>query len=525
MSDEIFDRDAYAIELLSFMANGGRFDGDQMGAGYTLDQISVAQDLIEMGYMRGQAIEDGSGVAVCIGGPGISAQGRKFLKSQTVVPSIKQATSSSAAVAATSLAAPELPLSDHGKLVQELRGTLNVLAKRLMADLGTDRLNSHTERITSVKQNLDQVDFYDLSFVPERILLQIKNATQELIALYDDKLIPAGDFERRHVREYDRHGPLQLTEDNLAKWRQQIETVQVTIFNVTAPLLMHQTRRRLERSVGSNVSIDVSSDLSEDTVVWKYFPVRNFIRCALSSGIWMSSMTKLRQWPAKHVGIPDSSEGEIPPALESFKRDFDTALILDAATEELKVNYPFVAGSMAQVYDVLDTVYQLDRVFVSSWSVRPSESSGMWMHYADNGRGIAIKTTVGKLKKSAWRIPFHLSGLDTSDVVFYGLLLRRVRYLSFTTEDKITSLDDCYVPFLKREEFDDERELRMLGLTTSAIPMDGLVLHCKFNELIDEIVVGPKAEETEIKRLLAEKVPSLQHLTIRRSKLAKQITG
>jgi len=107
-------------------------------------------------------------------------------------------------------------------------------------------------------------------------------------------------------------------------------------------------------------------------------------------------------------------------------------------------------------------------------------------------------------------------------VVFYGLLLRRVRYISFTSEDKIANLDDCYVPFLKREEFDDERELRLLGLTTSAIPMDGLVLHCKFNELINEIVVGPKAEEVEIKRLLSEKVPLLQHLPIRRSKLAKQ---
>jgi hypothetical protein len=284
---------------------------------------------------------------------------------------------------------------------------------------------------------------------------------------------------------------------------------------------MHQTRRRLERSIGSNVSVNVNPALSESEAVWKYFPVRNFIRCALSSGIWMSSMTKLRQWSAKHLGIPDCREGEIPPALESFKRDFDMALLADAALERLKVSHPFVAESVAEVADVLDTVYQLDRVFVSSWSVRPSESSGMWMHYADNGRGVAIKTTIGKLKSASWRIPFHLSGLDTSDVVFYGLLLRRIKYLSFTSEDRISSLDDCYVPFLKREEFDDERELRMLGLTTSAVPMDGLVLHCKFNELIEEIVVGPKADEAEIKRLLAEKVPGLQHVPIRRSKLAK----
>ena len=519
MSNDTFDRDAYAIELLSVMASGGRFDGDQMGADHTLEQISVAQDLIEMGYMRGAVVKDSSGIAVCIGGPGISAQGRKFLKSQTNQTPANLPKSNVQPVASASVS--DIQLSDHAKLVAELRATLSQLAKRLTSDLGTDRLNSHVERIGAIKQNLDQVDLYDLTFVPERVLFQFKNSTHELVLLFDEKLIPAGDYERRHVREYDRQGPLQLNEDNLTKWRQQIETLQVAVFNASAPLLMHQTRRRLERSIGNNVSVNVNPNLSGDEVVWKYFPVRNFIRCALSSGIWMSSMTKLRQWPAKHSGIPDCHEGEIPMVLETFKRDFDMALLVNADLERLKIRYPFVARSVAEVADVLDTVYQLDRVFVSSWSVRPSESSGMWMHYADNGRGVAIKTTVGKLKSASWRIPFHLSGLDTSDVVFYGLLLRLVKYLSFTNEDKISSVDDCYVPFLKREEFDDEHELRMLGLTTSAVPMDGLVLHCKFNELIDEIIVGPKADEAEIKQLLAEKVPGLQHTLIRRSKLAK----
>ncbi len=522
MNDEPFDRDAYAMKLLRFLADGGRFEDDQIGASHTLEQISVAEGLIEMGYMRGHAIQDGSGVAVCIGGPGVTGQGRRFLKSQTIETQSKPATASTEANATASVSVGALSVSDHGKLVQQFRCTLSELAKRLTADLGTERLNSHVERIASVKQNLDQIDLYDLTFVPERILLQIKSATQELVTLFDEKLISAGDLERRHVQEFDRHGPLQLTHDNLSKWSQQIENSQVTVFNVSAPLLMHQTRRRLERSIGSNVSLSVSpNDLPDDAVVWKYFPIRNFIRCAQASGIWMSSMSKLREWPSRHQGIPDLREGEVPPALEAFKKEFEVALAIDAAFERLKAVYPFIGESSAAVDEALETVYQLNRVFVSCWAIRPSESSGMWMHYADHGRGIAIKTTVGKLRNASWRIPFHLSGLDTSDVVFYGLLLRRVRYLSFTNKDRITSLDDCYVPFLKREEFDDERELRMLGLTTSAIPMDGLVLHCRLAELIDELVTGPRADDIEIKRLLAEKVPLMQHLPLRRSTLSK----
>jgi TIR domain len=82
MSDNQFDRDAYALELLRFLANGGRFDGDQMGPDHTLDQISVAEDQIELGYMRGKPLRDSSGATINIGGPGITAHGRKFLNEE-----------------------------------------------------------------------------------------------------------------------------------------------------------------------------------------------------------------------------------------------------------------------------------------------------------------------------------------------------------------------------------------------------------------------------------------------------------
>src|SRR5688572_25033020 len=82
MNEEAFDREVYAIELLTFLAGGGQFEGDQMGPDHTLDQISVAAELIEMGYMVGRPIPDGRR-PVNIGGPGITAQGRRFLRSQT----------------------------------------------------------------------------------------------------------------------------------------------------------------------------------------------------------------------------------------------------------------------------------------------------------------------------------------------------------------------------------------------------------------------------------------------------------
>jgi len=59
MGDETFDRDTYTIELLRFLAGGGRFEGEQMGPDHTLEQISVAEDLIKKGYMRGKVLHGG----------------------------------------------------------------------------------------------------------------------------------------------------------------------------------------------------------------------------------------------------------------------------------------------------------------------------------------------------------------------------------------------------------------------------------------------------------------------------------
>lgn len=70
MSGETFNRDAYTIELLQFLADGAHFDGDQIGPAHTLEQISVAEDLIKKGFMRGKILRDGE-TPTSIGSPEI----------------------------------------------------------------------------------------------------------------------------------------------------------------------------------------------------------------------------------------------------------------------------------------------------------------------------------------------------------------------------------------------------------------------------------------------------------------------
>lgn len=525
MSNAPFDRDAYAIELLKFLANGGQFDGDQMGPDHTLDQISVAAELIEMGYMTGYPIPD-SRRPINIGGPGITAKGRGYLTKRLKPNQPEKIERASTSVTAERPSAP-LTLSRHGQVAESLRVRLSELSERMTVDFGTDRLNGHLERIGAIKQNLDQLDPYDLASVPERAISNIAGSINELLELFEQSLIPAADLERQHAPDVNRPGPLQLNAHNLSKWEEKIESLQMNVFSATAPILLHQTRRRLERGAGQRVNLDVpSTDLPDSAAVWKYFPVRNFTRSALCSGIWMSSMEKLRQWSEKQRGIVDVNEGAIPPVLQEFADEFIQALILsDENMERIKTKYPFTAQAVAKVSDILDAMNQTERIVVSSWSLRKSESAAMWMHYADGARGLAIRTTIGKLKKASWRTPFHLSAVNGSDVTLYGLLMRSVSYLTFTSEDRLTSLEDCYVPFLKREEFNDERELRIIGFSTAPLAQHGLVLHCDLSDLIDEIVIGPKADEKEIKQLISDKLPLLQKIPIRRSVCAPKSNG
>ncbi|HWN95579.1 MAG TPA: hypothetical protein VNT99_11145, partial [Methylomirabilota bacterium] len=408
MSNDAFDRDAYAIELLEFLAKGGRFDGDQMGPDHTLDQISVAAELIEMGNMMGHPFPD-SRRPENIGGPGITAKGRRYLTKRLKPSQAKKAEQVSNS--ATESAPVPVALSRHGQTAESLRDRLSELSKRLAVDVGTDRLNEHLERISVIKQNLDQLDVYDFAAIPERAISNITGNIDGLLELFDQSLIPASDLEERHVSEFNRPGPLVLNSHNLSNWQEKIATIQMNVFAATAPVLLHQTRRRLERTAGQHVDLNVAgADLPDDVVVWKYFPVRNFIRSALCSGIWMSSMEKLKQWSEKQRGIADVNEGAVPVVLQKFAAEFYDALIggEDKAMESVKEKYPFVAQSIAKVSDILDTMEQTNRILVSSWALKKSESPGMWMHYADNARGLAIKTTIGKLKKAYWRTPFHL---------------------------------------------------------------------------------------------------------------------
>jgi hypothetical protein len=125
---------------------------------------------------------------------------------------------------------------------------------------------------------------------------------------------------------------------------------------------------------------------------------------------------------------------------------------------------------------------------ITCWHVNDYESTAMWGQYANQGRGIAIQSTVKKL----------IENLDFSDVknVYTGMVSYQ------RAEDPPPGDPDgrpqIYDYFCKRESFVHENEFRILCLLKNwdqANKDGGIDIPIiNLNELIEKVYISPKSE-------------------------------
>jgi hypothetical protein len=131
-------------------------------------------------------------------------------------------------------------------------------------------------------------------------------------------------------------------------------------------------------------------------------------------------------------------------------------------------------------------------IFVNCWHMGRQESAAMWKIYTLLGQGIAIRSTVGRLKESLARTP---------EQVFVG----EVAYGPFETPNLAGGGNRLAAACVKRLQFDYERELR--ALIWSILPVDGpaesrewdpnvehhqLELRIDLDQLIEGVVLAPR---------------------------------
>ncbi len=228
----------------------------------------------------------------------------------------------------------------------------------------------------------------------------------------------------------------------------------------------------------NNKNIKLPED--PNTIVWKYLDLSKFLDLLLSQKLFMSRSDKFE----------DQYEGTFSePTYEEIKR------ISESNPEFL------------QYYKS-----HREKVAISSWHINEYESFAMWQIFTQNSEGLAIQSTVERLKNA----------LDSEKN--HEQFIGEVNYIDYKKE--YIPFDDMFFPFLfKRKSFQYEREVRIISdVTQSNIKLnDGLKINVDINQLIEKIYIHPKSENW-YKNLVIELVSKLGFdFTIEKSDLESDI--
>ncbi len=119
--------------------------------------------------------------------------------------------------------------------------------------------------------------------------------------------------------------------------------------------------------------------------------------------------------------------------------------------------------------------------FVNCWYASDTDSAAMWVIYASAHDGVAVRSTVGRLKMSLE---------DASEYVFIG----RVRYIDFDQEPA-TWGNSVLAHLNKRDVFEHEHEVRAIVLKNMDPSPPGLLVRCRLHDLMESVVIAPQAAD------------------------------
>jgi hypothetical protein len=227
-------------------------------------------------------------------------------------------------------------------------------------------------------------------------------------------------------------------------------------------------------------SSNITLPEDNNTIVWKYLDLSKFLDMLLSQQLFMSRSDKFE----------DQYEGTFSePTFEEIKK---------------------IAANNPKFLDYYKS--HREKVVISSWHINEYESFAMWQIFTKNNEGLAIQSTIGRLKEALRpenRIEQYIGNVNYIDY--------KKEYIPF---------DDTFFPFLfKRKSFQYEREVRIISdVSTQNISVnEGLKINVDLNQLIEKIYIHPKSENW-YKKLVIELVSKLDFkIEIEKSDLESDI--
>lgn len=199
------------------------------------------------------------------------------------------------------------------------------------------------------------------------------------------------------------------------------------------------------------------SEPSEEDEIWRYLDFSQLVAMSVTNELWLSNVTRFK----------DPYEGTIPLPNR------------DAEITQLEVEMCIPRPLAKVVYSAVEDLLHRGGGCVSCWNIGTHQSAALWDQYVSGGEGVAIHTTVGKLKES----------IKTDENLVFG----EIRYIDYKEEEM--GLGALAPIFHKRMSFSHENELRVCLPKSSDFLEDGVPISIDINVLIDEVYTSPTANK------------------------------
>jgi hypothetical protein len=213
----------------------------------------------------------------------------------------------------------------------------------------------------------------------------------------------------------------------------------------------------------------------DDTVLWRYLDLLRFMEIIQRRKLWFSSASKFED-PLEGTW----TDGELNQVNELYGR------------EEAKA---WLSGSLKE----------RAAIYVNCWRQGSNESMAMWDIYGKNGASVAIKSTVGLLKKALTneRNDIHIARVQYVDprrlsMANGPLMLCSRKSSSYEHENEVRVLvfGRCYID-------QQGRSLITGGDFDPATLPSGIEIDFEPHRFITEAVVGPR-EQARMHRLIED---------------------
>lgn len=229
----------------------------------------------------------------------------------------------------------------------------------------------------------------------------------------------------------------------------------------------------------------------DDTVIWRYNTFTEFIAMLAEEALFFCRLDQLHdRWEGVYPkGMLDWWAGNLGSSFQD-----ETSGLKRFLTEKVIPSH-----------------------FINSWYISEYESDAMWRLYSHNFEGIAVKSTVGRLKGVFQKGPERI-GLGKVEYIDYD---RWQPPMAVKGEKSLSSIQPF---FWKRLSFQHENELRaILKQECSEENDNGINVKVDLRELIDSIYLFPDSKDWFLKlaRTLIDKF-GLAEIELRRSSLGER---